>query len=248
MTESDPVPASDGSPSPDVAAVPKRLVFLVHGFLRTGASMIPMAVGLRRAGYDVRLITQVNLHKDIPTLADELRGRVESIRRQVAGPYAPLPDAHFVTHSMGGIVVRTMLNRHEITGPNRVVMLAPPNQGSRVAAHWYDNILRFPWGPFDPLHKLLPGERGQCATAGDPDAEFGVIAGVTPGKRDDGKVYVEEAAWSHARDFLVVPFGHTFIMARPRVIEQTVAFLERGRFDDPERGERRWTAKQRLPG
>lgn len=200
--------------------------------------MIPMAVALRRVGFDVRVVTQLNLHRDIPTLADQLWGRVERARDEVRLATGTVPDAHFVTHSMGGIVVRSMLNRHEITGPNRVVMLAPPNQGSRIAAHWYDNVLRFPWGGFDPLHKLLPGERGQCATAGDPDAEFGVIAGVQPGKRDDGKVFVEEARWSHARDFLVVPFGHTFIMARPRVIEQTATFLREGRFEAPEHGER----------
>ena len=216
----------------------KPLVFLVHGFLRTGASMIPMAMGLRREGFETHVVTQVNLHRDIPTLANLLRTTVERAREAAADESGALPDAHFVTHSMGGIVVRSLLDRHEITGPNRVVMLAPPNQGSRVAAYWYDSVLRFPWGSFDPLHKLLPGERGQCATAGDPDAEFGVIAGVQPGKRDDGKVYVDEARWSHAQDFLVVPFGHTFIMARPRVITQTAAFLRRGRFDPPTQGER----------
>lgn len=216
----------------------KPLVFLVHGFMRTGASMIPMSMGLRREGYQTHVVTQVNLNRDIPALADLLRGRVERARGEAAGPGGELPDAHFVTHSMGGIVVRSMLHRHEIMGPNRVVMLAPPNQGSRIAAYWYDRVLRFPWGRFDPLHKLLPGERGQCATAGDPDAEFGVIAGVQPGKTDDGKVFVDEARWSHARDFLVVPFGHTFIMARPRVIAQTVAFLRNGAFNPPTHGER----------
>jgi len=214
------------------------LVFLVHGFMRTGASMIPMAMGLRRSGYTTHVVTQLNLHRDIPTLADQLWGRVERARLAAAGPDGALPDAHFVTHSMGGIVVRSMLNRHEVSGPNRVVMLAPPNQGSRKAAYWYDNVLRLPWGSFDPLHKLLPGERGQCATAGDPDAEFGVITGVLPGKSSDGKVFVDEARWSHARDFLVVPFGHTFVMARPRVIEQTVAFLRDGTFEAPSHGER----------
>jgi triacylglycerol lipase len=225
----------------------KPLVFLVHGFLRTGASMLPMAVGLRREGFDTHAVTQVNLHRDIPALADLLFSTVERAREDVAHATGSRPDAHFVTHSMGGIVVRSMLDRHEISGPNRVVMLAPPNQGSRVAAYWYDSVLRFPWGRFDPLHKLLPGERGQCATAGDPDAEFGVIAGVQPGKRDDGKVYVDEARWAHARDFLVVPFGHTFIMARPRVIAQTAAFLRNGRFDAPAQGERAPRTTQATP-
>lgn len=227
------------------------LVFLVHGFLRTGASMIPMALGLRHAGYETHVVTQVNLHRDIPALADLLRAEVERARDEVERRTGARPDAHFVTHSMGGIVVRSMLARHTISGPNRVVMLAPPNQGSRVAERWYDEILRLPWGPFDPLHKLLPGGRGQCATAGDPDAEFGVLAGVHPGEEHDGKVHLDEARWHHAQDFRVVPYGHTFIMARPRVIEHTVSFLRTGRFLPAEHGERsgaREPARHPTPG
>ena len=206
------------------------LVFLVHGFLRTGASMIPMAMGLRREGFATELVTQANLHRDIPALAGLLRSRVEVVRDRVEKATGTRPDAHFVTHSMGGIVVRWLLAHHEISGPNRVVMLAPPNQGSRKAAFWRDDVLRLPWGAFDPLGKLLPGERGQCATAGDPDAEFGVIAGVRGARDGDGTVDVSEARWEHARDFLVVPSGHTFIMARPRVIDATVSFLRTGQF------------------
>lgn len=216
----------------------RDLVFLVHGFMRTGASMLPMAVGLRRRDFEVRVVTQINLHRDIPTLADGLFGRVERARDVIERDTGERPDAHFVTHSMGGIVVRSMLARHEVSGPNRVVMLAPPNQGSRVAEKWRDEILKLPWGGFDPLHKLLPGGRGQCATAGDPDATFGVIAGVNPRSNGDGKVFVDETRWEHADAFIVVPYGHTMIMARPRVIEQAAAFLETGRFLDPDVAER----------
>ncbi len=216
----------------------KDLVFLVHGFLRTGASMLPMAVGLRRRGFEVRVVSQINLHRDIPTLADGLFGRVERARDTIERETGARPNAHFVTHSMGGIVVRSMLARHEVSGPNRVVMLAPPNQGSRVAEKWRDEILKLPWGGFDPLHKLLPGTRGQCATAGDPDATFGVIAGVQSRSNSDGKVFVDETHWEHADGFIVVPYGHTMIMARPRVVAQTAAFLITGRFLEPDVAER----------
>ena len=217
------------------------LVFLVHGFMRTGASMVPMALGLRRNGFTTHVVTQLNLLRDIPSLADALYGRVERTRDTIQQETGTRPDAHFVTHSMGGIVVRSLLARHEVSGPNRVVMLAPPNQGSRIAARWRDDILKLPWKGFDPLGKLLPGARGQCATAGDPDAVFGVIAGRNRGNRGDGKVFVEEARWEHASEFIVVPYGHTMIMARPRVIEQTTSFLRSGAFlpeDVAERGAR----------
>jgi hypothetical protein len=140
-----------------------------------------------------------------------------------------------------------MLARHHVPGLNRVVMLAPPNRGARFAEHMYDRVLKLPWGDFDPLRKLLPGERGDCAGAGDPDAEIGIIAGApdkpsgfpwnmaaeNPLDRDgahDGKVTVDEARLELAQDFLVLPYGHTWIMAWPQVIDQADAFLRTGRF------------------
>jgi pimeloyl-ACP methyl ester carboxylesterase len=232
------------------------LVFLVHGFLRTGLSMVPLARGLRRHGFETVTVTQWNLQPGIPQLADALYERVERERdraaaRAAAGCGAPAcgrPDAHFVTHSMGGIVVRSMLARHALDGPNRVVMLAPPIHGSRFAAHMRDRVLRLPWGRFDPLRKLLPGELGDCEGAGDPDAEIGIIAGAparasgfpwsfkgldaigAAAGEHDGKVTLEEARWDRATDFRVVPYGHSFIMARGAVVDECAAFLRTGRF------------------
>jgi len=219
-------------------------VVLVHGFMRSGASMVPMSMGLRRRGFVPRLVSQWNFSAEIPDLADALFARVMAMRDVFGRTEGYVPDVHFVTHSMGGIVVRSMLSRHEIPGPNRIVMLAPPNRGSRFAQLMHVRW-RFPWGEFDPLRKLLPGEQGSCATAGDPDAEIGIIAGeatkasgfpwslVGPAidQPHDGKVAVDEAHLDGAVDFIVVPRGHTFIMASPEVIEQTAAFLRNGRFD-----------------
>ncbi len=222
-------------------------------------SMVPMSLGLRRRGFIPRLVSQFNVPVSVPTLADALYDRVGRMRDRAARNLEYEPDVHFVTHSMGGIVVRSMLARHEITGPNRVVMLAPPNRGSRFAEHMRDNVLKFPWGKFDPLRKLLPGERGECAGAGDPDAEIGIIAGapkrafgfpwsmggVAGGAgalsfslgqtgEHDGKVSVDEARMDRAVDFLVMPHGHTFIMTSPAVIAQCAAFLREGRFERPD--------------
>ena len=227
------------------------LVVLVHGFMRTGASMMLTAARLRRSGWIPRRVTQLNFHREIPDLADSLYHHVLRYRDEVERRRGRPVTVHFVTHSMGGIVVRSMLARHDIAGLNRVVMLAPPNRGARFAEHMYDRVLKLPWGDFDPLRKLLPGERGDCEDAGDPDAEIGIIAGVprrpsgfpwnmsaeNPLDRDgdhDGKVGVDEARLEAAQDFLILPYGHTWIMSWPTVIDQAEAFLRTGRFMRPE--------------
>jgi triacylglycerol lipase len=228
------------------------LVVLVHGFMRTGLSMIPLAIALRRRGFKVRVISQFNLSASIPQLADALKLRVEELRDAAEARSGLRPDVHFVTHSMGGIVVRSMLSRHEIGSLNRVVMMAPPNRGSRVAAYWRDEVLHLPWGSFDPLRKLLPGARGDCAGAGNPDAEVGIIAGSTsfadllpkslaaywsssflPGRRGqhDGKVGLDEVEFGGAKDLVVVDRGHTFMMSMPEVVGHCVNFLRQGRFE-----------------
>jgi hypothetical protein len=158
------------------------------------------------------------------------------------------PDAHFVTHSMGGVVVRSMLSRHDVDGPNRCVLLAPPNQGSRLAEHMRHR-LGFPWGDFDPLAKLLPGEQGQCADSGDPDAVIGIIVGtgssgvgppwgtlsngfkIAVEGEHDGTVAADETQLESAVDSVRVPYAHSLMMLRRPVIDLTASFLKEGRFD-----------------
>ena len=75
------------------------------------------------------------------------------------------------------------------------------------------------------------------------DFELGIITGDAslnslfswwlPGQ-DDGLVPVASARVEGADDFLVVPYSHTFIMHRSRVIEEVLTFLETGSFADAE--------------
>ncbi len=224
------------------------LVFLVHGFLRTGASMVPMGAGLRLHGFRSSVITQMNLHQEIPVLADSLFEHVCRVRDRHQAKTGRRPDAHFVTHSMGGVVVRSMLSRHEVDGPNHCVFLAPPNNGSRLAEHMRER-LAFPWGSFDPLAKLLPGERGQCADSGDPDAIIGIIVGtgsrgvnapwgtlsngfeIAQEGEHDGTVAADETHLDSAVGSVRVPYNHSLMMLRRPVIDLAARFLKHGNFD-----------------
>ncbi|NOQ46058.1 MAG: alpha/beta hydrolase, partial [Desulfobulbaceae bacterium] len=150
---------------------------------------------------------------------------------------------HFVTHSLGGIVVRLAFEKSRPENLGRVIMLSPPNKGSVVA----DKLKS--WG----LYKWLYGPAGQSLGTeadslpnrlGPVDYSVGVITGnrhsffdawfasFIPGE-NDGKVSVEGTRVDGMADFLVVPETHPFIMNADRVIEETIYFLRHGTFSRP---------------
>ncbi|MDP9348284.1 MAG: hypothetical protein M3P24_03955, partial [Gemmatimonadota bacterium] len=130
---------------------------------------------------------------------------------------------HFVGHSLGNVIVRWVLANQPPVSAGRVVMLAPPNQGSRTAdryARWLGWLLR-------PLPELRTDSTGIVRTLSlPPGVEVGVIAG-----RYDGKVRVAETHLAGQAGHRVVPSAHTFIMNRRDVRRLTLKFLREGRFE-----------------
>jgi triacylglycerol lipase len=146
---------------------------------------------------------------------------------------------HFVTHSLGGILVRQYLQHHTISNLGRVVMLSPPNHGSEVADLLKDyTIYQFILGP--AAQQLGTEEDSLTEQLAPVRGEIGIITGVIsfdpwfspviPGD-DDGKVSVESAKLDEMSDFITVPNGHTFIMRDETVINQILHFLREGTFD-----------------
>lgn len=194
-----------------------ELVVVLHGMGRTPRSMSPLVEALEKDGFDVLNLSYSSYCCSIGEIADTIR---------VAVAKARLPrheTVHFVGHSLGGIVIRTLLTQGERPpGAARVVTLASPNQGSRVA----DRLGGVAGLVLEPVNEL---RTDSTATVRRLPPIAGVEIGVLAAD-DDWAVTEEETHVVGEADHRVVNAGHTFIMRRAEVHRLTIAFLRTGRF------------------
>lgn len=209
-------------------------VVLLHGLVRTASSMKKIARQLSQSGYRIANIDYPSRTKRIEELAhDAVTDGVDQCNASGTG------RINFVTHSLGGILVRYYLVQHELPNLGRVVMLGPPNHGSEVVDAWRNVpgyfLINGPAG-----NQLGTDETSIVHQLGPVSYPVGIIAGTRSinlilsnwlPNPDDGKVSVESAKLEGMRDFLTIPVAHPFIPSDQRVIRQTVHFLRDGKFD-----------------
>jgi hypothetical protein len=209
-------------------------VILLHGLCRTSRSMLKMEHALTGAGYKVRNVDYPSRTASVEKLADDAIGKVVSDCQRDG-----TTKINFVTHSLGGILVRSYLARNSISNLGRVVMLAPPNQGSEVVDKlgW---LFLFKWLNGPAGNELGTDKNSVPNQLGAANFPLGIIAGdrsinwinsfLIPGS-DDGKVSVERTKLSGMTDHIVIHATHSFIMKNHEAIRQTIQFLHTGNFD-----------------
>ena len=206
-------------------------VILLHGLARTSSSMTVMKERLLEQGYHV--INDGYPSRDASI--EELAEIAIAPAIQICNDY---DEINFVTHSLGGILVRQYLSRHEIPKLKHVVMLGPPNQGSEVV----DKLNKVPGFQFingDAGLQLGTGELSVPNKLGPANFDVGIIAGTQsinlilstfiPGV-DDGKVSIESTKLEGMNDHLEMATTHTFMMKNEKVLEQVTHYLSNGKF------------------
>jgi pimeloyl-ACP methyl ester carboxylesterase len=209
-------------------------VVLLHGLGRTAFSMKRLECFLAGNGYRVINVSYHSRRCSIGQLAEcYLRPLIEQriTDRNV--------KVHFVTHSLGGIILRQYLANHSAPNLGRVVMLGPPNHGSEIIDQLRANPLTREFlgasarelgtSPADLPNRLgpIPIECGIIAGDLSPNP---LLSAHLPGA-SDGKVTIASAKLAGMRDFLVVHSSHTWLAWRERTLRQTLCFLNSGRFD-----------------
>ncbi len=220
-------------------------VIVLHGLFRTRSSMDGLCTYLRQqGGYTV-------LNVGYPSTRSEVGAHARALAKIVDG-LEGIGRVSFVAHSMGNIVIRHYLGDRNAAAargvrgggrgprPNRFVMLAPPNHGSLVALALAENN-GFKSITGDTVRQLgLDWDKLQDRLA-VPNFEFGIIAGgkgdregynpLLPGD-DDGTVSLASTRLAGARDSVVVPVLHSFIISDAKVHQYTLRFLKTGRFGE----------------
>ena len=212
-------------------------VILLHGLGDVKLSMVKLENALKAEGYTTCNIGYSTAGETIESLAEmELSEIVERYKK------IGFEKIHFVTHSMGGLIVRYYLQEHDIPTGSRIVMLSPPNHGSEVADHFLESA----------FYKLIVGKVGQelgtdssiLSQLKPIIPEVGIIAGnkssnpyfskIIPGE-DDGRVAVDNTKLTEMKDFIVVTSTHLTIKYSNEAIKQTAFFLKNGKFKHVEK-------------
>ncbi|MBM3191061.1 MAG: alpha/beta hydrolase [Chlamydiae bacterium] len=210
----------------------EKILVCVHGFMRSKSNMSYFEKSFKERGWDVYLWFYPSRLKTIEEHGASLTDLLNFIAKRHPGE-----AISFVTHSMGGLVVRSAVNHEDCpieAKIGRAVLIAPPNRGSA-----YGRFLNMfePFrdiaGPYAGRQLMTTQEDGFDALGQFPSSmEVLVIAGTCgfnlaiPGK-NDGKVGVSETRLSTPHEFKKVFAGHSWICHTPKTVEIASEFLER---------------------
>ena len=204
---------------------------LVHGLLGSRLDMWPMARHLRGQGSTVWNWSYRSIGQRIETIVDSLGRDLARLNRQIRSqPTQGQTQGkfHLVTHSMGGVILRAVLETWRFDNLGRVVMLAPPHSGSPVARSlgpWFEWLV--------PCLDQLSDRHGSFVNQ-LPNSFLNnqIEVGLVEAKRDrvvrPGSVLIPGY-----EDYAVVDGHHGVLPWYPQTISLAESFVKQGRFAAP---------------
>ena len=201
-------------------------IVLVHGLWVPGFVMAPLAARLAQAGLRCHRFGYAGRTKSCAANAESLYRFALSLGR-----------AHFVGHSLGGLVILEALNAHPELPVGKVVLLGTPARGCAAGRRFARHSLgRWMLGASELLWRTETGTRWNRSeplgvVAGTLPIGLGRAFGRLPGP-NDGVVCVEETEIEGMTGRISMPVGHSQMLVSARVAAQTAAFLRQGRFGE----------------
>lgn len=192
----------------------EHLAVILHGLGRTRYSMRRIDRALADAGVATARL-------DYPSTRRTIQAHARTVATLL--DHIPTPTKlSFVTHSLGGLIVRELLGNDAAWRPSlhRILMLAPPNQGAALATSLDSVVMRTVLGP-----SFTQIVEGVATTLPVPDAPISIFAGRVGNTDGDGIIEIEETKLEGMAEHHVVPSIHTFVMNHSAVIERAVSFL-----------------------
>jgi pimeloyl-ACP methyl ester carboxylesterase len=203
-----------------------RDVILAPGLWMPGVAMSLLAARLKRSGYAPHLFTYPG--------RSALNGNVARFVRFARETLDGRP-AHFVGHSLGGVLLLQALSAHEELQVASVVLLGAPVRGClagrRLGAarmgRWMMGSCSELWQEHDAVWRR---KEPLGVVAGTAALGLGRAFGRLPGA-NDGVVRVEETAVDGMSAQALVPLGHSMLIVSATVYRLVERFMLSGRFE-----------------
>jgi len=205
-------------------------IILLHGILRTDKSMSSIAKALGQQGFNVLNIRYPSRQKTFYDIVDFIHQEIKKNNLEKA-------NLSFISHSMGSLLTRAYIQKYKPTA-NKVIMLSPPNNGSKLATifkNWY-------------FYKKLFGKAGQIlhenshiikSLPKNIPCTTGIIAGTLPlnpitplllKSRNDGVVTIESMKSIQYNDLIELKVNHNYMVYNSSVIRQVINFMNHSKF------------------
>lgn len=193
--------------------------------------MQPLARTLEKNGFSTLNIPYPSGRLPIDVLTSRIRMQL-----------SVLPEdrpVHFITHSLGGIIARSLLSSEIPWQVGKVIMLAPPSNGSEIVD----------WSKKHPLIHYVLGPAGRDLASDGAPYHLPVFpphidAAAIMGKRNsipvfkkilgtenDGIVSAEKGRIAGLKGFSVIDADHTFIQIHPDTVRLSLNFLKTSQWE-----------------